>query len=273
MQSKKRIIIISIIVFSLALIILLSSTVFTLKTVSIEARTTSLYLAEEDYDEIIESAKFDYGKNIFFLKTDGYKANIEKANPYVKVINIERKFPNYIVVNISERVPAVRIQSSKGYYVLDKELKVLNNVDNLTTKYNDITKEELTPIFSFGSGITDDYSKNLEVGDFLSGERLSYFVNAVYNGLVSTDEQTGSPINCLSNIETVSVSYEQENSIEKLYLTFKDSSVTATIYNGKDLTDRIYTILQLYLTYQETYTEYRCSINGLYTADGGEVNI
>lgn len=268
MQRKKRLIIISVIVVFLALIILLSSTVFTLKYASVECRTTSLVITENDYDSIINSGNFKYGKNILFLNFTESKKQIEKEHPYVKVINIERKFPNYAVINIEERVPAVRLMVNEDWYVVDKELKVLNRVSE-ASEYLTISGEQSVPKLLISSDVDLKYSNECIKGDFLSNDTLHQFVDSIFNGLVTTDKDTQMPINCLSVVESINITYEPaiDGGIYRFDLKFSDTSSTATIYYGEDLTDRFYNILQLYLKYQNTYSNYLCTPKGNYTGD------
>ena len=44
----------------------MSSAIFGLKTVSVECRTSIIYLSNQDYEGMISSGEFDYGENILF---------------------------------------------------------------------------------------------------------------------------------------------------------------------------------------------------------------
>ena len=63
-------------------IIVLVFTVFTVKDVSLDFRTS----LENNYDqqEIIENSQIPFGRNILFLKTEDLKNNIEKINKAIK---------------------------------------------------------------------------------------------------------------------------------------------------------------------------------------------
>lgn len=103
-----------------------------LGSVSVEFRTR---LAQDEtrletgiLDKVKESAEFDYKKSVLFINTKSNVAKIEKNNPYVKVQQVLRKFPNKVCIYISERIPKYRIQDSESsgkWYVLDDEFKVL----------------------------------------------------------------------------------------------------------------------------------------------------
>ncbi len=267
MKRKKRIVIFSAIVGSLLLLIVLSSAIFSFKSVSVECRTSTMQITTLDFEDIINAGEFTYGKNILFVDFDDNALKIEKKFPYIKVLNIERKFPNYAVINIKERIPAGRIASTKGYYCFDEDLKILNNVSN-RTEYNTKTAEEKTPIYYIGESFALDYNKSLEIGDLLDNAKLKYFVSAFYNGAVTTDYvgNVETALSCISIIESVTIEYEEVFDKVKLIVKFSDSESMAEIYDNDALTDSIYEITKLYIANGSKYSLYRCSVDGTITA-------
>ena len=68
-----------------------------------------------------------------FMNTKKSIEKIEKANPYVKVTQVIRKFPNKICVYISERIPKYRIEDLENedtWLILDEDFKILQRVEN-----------------------------------------------------------------------------------------------------------------------------------------------
>ena len=267
MKRKKRIIIFSIIVVSIMLIIFLSSAIFGLKTVSVECRTSIIYLSNQDYEGMISSGEFDYGGNILFTDFQDNANKIEKKYPYVKILNIERKFPNYAVINIKERIPAGRIASNYGLYCFDEELKILNNVAK-DSEYNSVTAEDKTPIYYIGQSYSLNYDKSLTAGDFIEESKLKYFVSSFYNGVVTTDYigEVETALSCISIIESVTIEYEASLERVKFNVVFSGSESTAEIYDSENLTDSIYQITKLYIANGSKYSVYRSSIDGTITA-------
>lgn len=106
-----------------------------LSSVSVEFRTRlgeGTRLEEGILDKVKESGDFDYSCSVLFLDTQESIESIEKKNPYVKVEQVIRKFPNKLCVYISERVPkyrAVDEELPNKWYILDDEFKVLEFVD------------------------------------------------------------------------------------------------------------------------------------------------
>ncbi len=104
--------------------IILCFTLFSLSSVSINWRNKPIALAGSE-QEIIESGKFGYGKSVLFSGKQNYIASLEKANSYLKVINIETVFPNRYVVHCMERQQVYAIPLNERMYICDDEFKVL----------------------------------------------------------------------------------------------------------------------------------------------------
>ena len=102
MKNARLLIILGLFVFITATIVL-TSTVFTLNTVEIGWLSTTKVLNNTTDADIIESANFQKGESVFALNKEQYKKNLEKNNPYIKVINLEIKFPNKLKVSVVER--------------------------------------------------------------------------------------------------------------------------------------------------------------------------
>ena len=106
-----------------------------LSSVSVEFRTrlssSETRLEEGVLENVKASGEFDYNASILFLNTDESISKIEKENPYIKVQQLIRKFPNKLYIYISERIPKYRVKDSKlsnKWYILDDEFKVLECV-------------------------------------------------------------------------------------------------------------------------------------------------
>ena len=151
-----------------------------LSTVNVEFRSklgvAETRLAEGITEKIKTSGEFDYGACLLFTNFDESVQKIEKANPYVKVEQILRKFPNKLNVYVSERVPRYRIQDKTietKWYILDIEFKVLEVIDDLDSSALKAETIELEHI-----------KESLYVGDFLNNnaelQNMSQVVAGVY---------------------------------------------------------------------------------------------
>lgn len=106
--------------------------------------------------------EIDLNNNLsFFSTTLIYNKNkliktIEKNNPYLKVVDIESKFPFTLKVHVIEREPLYYIVNNGKYVILDGDLKVLEIKDNLDYKVNPLTiKNEID-------------SQNIAISEFVS---------------------------------------------------------------------------------------------------------
>ena len=150
------------------MIVVLSSTVFSLKTVSVQlAQVDSAEINNPDQsqeienpEQIIESGQFRYGENIFFCSKKTYSARIEKANPYIRVVNIETVAPSKLVVHVAKRHECFAIKLENKYAVIDEHLKVLKVLDvyqNNSTNAIEVKNFEIE-------------NKDVEAGDFLNND-------------------------------------------------------------------------------------------------------
>lgn len=133
-------------------------------------------IGEGAYERIESSAEFDYGKCLLFASFEENIANIEKANPYIKVEQILRKFPNKLNVYVSERLPRYRVKDKEvenKWYILDVEFKVLDVIDDIE---NSEFKDETAEI--------EHITASAHVGDFLNfkedAQNLSLILSGVY---------------------------------------------------------------------------------------------
>lgn len=104
-------------------------------TGSVEVRTTSnLTLDDETVNSIISQSGISKGDSIFAIDESAAISAVEKANPLLQVVDIERKFPNKVVIYIAERTPlmAIALEPQKSgeelYAVVDGDLKILKVV-------------------------------------------------------------------------------------------------------------------------------------------------
>jgi len=142
MKNKSLIVIISILAF-IVLIVILSSTIFCLKSVELNFMSNTINLTNKQ-EEIIESGNFKYNQSIFFINKNVYIKRLEENNPHIKIINIETIFPNKLVINCVERNELFAIksydgQNYKNYLIFDDELKIL-------ASFNEYNNSHTNPI-------------------------------------------------------------------------------------------------------------------------------
>ncbi len=138
------------------MVVILSSTVFSLKSVEVKFLDGSENLSGTESD-IVQSVDFKYNESIFFSNKKRYTAELEKNNPYLRVVNIETKFPNKLVVNAVERKECfvIKLENNK-YAITDEYLKVLKIVQVYQNNSSNAIEVK-------NSGLA---SQTVEVGDF-----------------------------------------------------------------------------------------------------------
>lgn len=196
MSKKKKIVIIlsTILVALIGLVVTLSLTTFSLKKISVDFRTSTLNLTATE-EEIISSG--DFSKScVFFYNKDRCAKKIEEAYPYIKVINIETKYPNSFVIHVSERQEVYMLQSEDKTYFLDEELKVLNISDELVenTQSNSILLKGLNV-------------ENSKIGDYIKGDYVD-----IYSAFLQSNWTLGMQKEIFKEIE---FKWERDDNLKK----------------------------------------------------------
>lgn len=191
MKRKKFWIVFSSCLLGLIGLCVIFAVVFRLKTVDVVIRSRkvpeSTNLEAGIQQRVLETGEFDIGKNILFMNFDENIEKIEKSNPFVKVEQVIRHFPNNVRIYISEREPKYRVKDSstltENWYIMDEDFKILDKVTEgeLTTKqvcgnsnYFDQTIEITKETLTLTSAI---------IGEFASDElsvHLAEIVRGVY---------------------------------------------------------------------------------------------
>lgn len=219
-----------------------------LSSVSVEFRTrlseSETRLEENILDKVKTSGDFNYKKSVLFLNTQDNIDKIEKENPYVKVLQVVKHFPNKLYIYISERVPKYRVRSeasSSEWLILDEDFKVLECVTDASS-FLDKTVEiqyfkekayvgefidKPSDLANLNTILTGVYNKTK---DYFAVKAINYSNNTFYltmkNGLV--DETNSSSINYEAGCE---IQIEGLNNLkEKAY------SATA-VYTGSKFTN------------------------------------
>lgn len=134
-MTKKHVVLIVGLVL-IAAIALINGLLFRVKTVTVDFDTeTSIQAEEGEAEKIIAASGIKKGKNIFGVSESRMIKNINAALPGVRVVNIERIFPNRIVIHVSKRVPVYLMKYRQNtsdvakYVVVDGDMVVLGFYD------------------------------------------------------------------------------------------------------------------------------------------------
>jgi hypothetical protein len=104
--------------------------------VDVSVNSTALVNSNEEIVEKTENRLKNYnGKNLVFVNEAKLIEEIESESPYIKVIDVEKKFPNKISVTVEERKECYSVAVDGSYYILDSEFycvaKRNENVSNV----------------------------------------------------------------------------------------------------------------------------------------------
>ncbi len=137
MKTKRLVILLSIFAL-IIMIVVLSSTVFSLSKVQVSFVEVPTNYSIADEQAIIDSGKFDYGTSIFLVNKSSHIDKIEAQFPNLMVVNIETIFPNKLMIQVVERQEFLALYNSgqSTYYVVDGDMKVLRVVDNASAVSN-----------------------------------------------------------------------------------------------------------------------------------------
>ncbi|MDE5654762.1 MAG: FtsQ-type POTRA domain-containing protein, partial [Clostridia bacterium] len=95
---RKRLWVILGIIVGIAVISVMAYCVFSIGKIDVNTTVDIAVLSQEEKDEIIALSGIKKGKNIFAIDEDIAIENIEKSLPTLKVISIERTFPNGVYI-------------------------------------------------------------------------------------------------------------------------------------------------------------------------------
>lgn len=122
----KRLLIIFGIIASVVLLAVLLYIVFAVGSVSVNT-TNNISLTPQQESDIIELSGIKGGNNIFAIDEDIAIQNIEISYPKLKVLSIERKFPNNVYIYVTDRTGVFSLKLADGRFaVLDREFKVID---------------------------------------------------------------------------------------------------------------------------------------------------
>ena len=209
MKSKTRNIILITIAVVLLIVVILCSTIFTIKDIKVNFLDTNHTLSEiEVVDDVVESGAVVKGKSMFLINKSKMTEAIESSVPYLRVIGLEAVFPDVLRINCVERKDCFSVKvGNSTYAILDKYYKVLN-ITNATA---------LTSI-----NISDT---NLEVGEFVTGEDITY-----YNLLVEAFDAVGTYENAI-NTSFMSIELVTANERTDFVMKTREGNITINIQN------------------------------------------
>ena len=164
MRNKKLIVIFCILV-GIALLVILDSVLFSVQKVTAYCHNDMDNVILDDGStlgqKVVLAGKVEMGKSIFLIDKDKIVKNVESKLPNVKVINIEKKFPDRITIHYASIKPTFSVEMEQGYYVCTNEGKVVDIVSDKPSGLIDL-------VVNVGS--------ELKIGDYLDCKNISTVV-------------------------------------------------------------------------------------------------
>ena len=166
---NKRLVIIFVSIAIVISMFVLGAVFFTVKDVVIVVHDDEQI--SFDKTEILNTSGIKMGTSIFAVDEDKASENIEKKYPTLKVIKIERVFPNKVRIELIERVGilTLKIEGVEDYLILDRELKVIA-VEN----YEYVMSNNLVPIKGYEYKISEGKKSDDLIGEFISKNNYIY---------------------------------------------------------------------------------------------------
>lgn len=194
-------------IFSVLLIVLLSSNLFNVNTILVEGNSK---LSDE---KVISLSSIELYTNIFNINKSKIKSKL-KENSYIEAVKISRRLPSTIVIDIDERIPTYMLQFADSYVYINNQGYML-----------EISNEKIeVPILT---GFTTDLS-NIKPGNRINSDDLKKM------GMVIRIYQT------LNNNDIAEMLSKIDMSNEKNYtLFFESEQKKAYLGNASDLSTRI----------------------------------
>ena len=209
--KKKVIVIASVLVALLGIILILAFTVFSLKSVEVDFRTSRLNITASQ-EEIIENSGIKKGGSVFFKGKRGYIEKIEDVNPYINVINIETVFPSKFVIHITERQEIYALPFENGHYICDEELRVLR----IDEAYQNTTSNAVVL-----NTVNPTSQNDLQAGDYITDVTLPPIYEALFENNCTLGEMT-------EIVEEITFTSEKNTTINK-----EQTVATLSLYSGQ----------------------------------------
>ena len=174
---RKRLWIILGVIVGVAFIAIMAYCVFSIGKVDVNSTVDIAVLSQEEKDEIIALSGIKKGKNIFAIDEDIAIKNIELSIPTLKVISIERTFPNGVFIYVTRRTPVFYLALSGGQYaILDRELKIIAIQDDY-----DASLTQLVGVSVDGVKLGEVLPDSKMLATLIKGAERCSFINARFS--------------------------------------------------------------------------------------------
>ncbi len=265
-KNKKLIILGGALLGVILILLILAFTLFGLKKIEFNAlNSTDIFSSSQTQEEAIQISKFKKNSCVLFLNKKIATQNLEKNYPYIKIINIETKFPNKIVIHYAEREEVFAIQNGVDkFFITDDELKILRIVENA----EGYTSTRQNPILMCGFEVEN---ANVKRGDFLKIKNHDELVRNISKSLLLCNRDV---VEQKSLFKQVSLKYSETQDVlsgEGDYLEIVDfNNFVANFYSPSKSTTKKF---QVYFAGMTEVIPYYIATHymEIYTKSTGEI--
>ena len=172
MRNKKLIILFSVLL-GITLLVVFNSVLFSVQHVNAYCAN----MEKSSYEEqVLSSHKIKRGSSIFFVDKEKVTENVQNSVPYVRVLNVEKKFPNRIDINFVEVKEYVKVTDGGKTYYCGNDMRVMRIADGIDES-SEVISLRIT------GGLSD-----MQTGDVLSfrspgGINAPAVVSEIFGGL------------------------------------------------------------------------------------------
>ncbi len=214
-KYKKLIIALSVVLGVVLVCVILNFTLFSLQTVEVNFKNEPMIFTDESKDSISNNSAIKKGTSVFALSKKEITNQLERDNPYLKVINIETVFPNKIIIHCAEREETYAVKASETkYFICDADFKVLNIT---TTYYN----EQYNPILFTGLENIITNTNRVNAGEFLEFSSEEEILKNIGTSLLKNNKSVAEQRALIQSIELTS-GIDAVTSKNMPYLIIKD---------------------------------------------------
>ncbi len=100
-----------------------------------------------------------YGKNLIFFNPKHFASELISLNSYLKSVEIKKKFPSTLVLKFFLREPLAVLQAKQGYFILDKEGRLLERIRKVEREYPMINFYQKFDFEEFSPGDFIEYNE------------------------------------------------------------------------------------------------------------------
>lgn len=148
--------------FIVALSFIVIFAAFALKVNTIEIEGTERYSDKS----VTEAADFNRQISMILFNAEHTENKIETALPYIENAEIKRVWPDKLLVTLEDAVPALAVDTGKGYIIMNRSLKVLD--DDAVTIGEDAALIRGVSVASSVPGKIIEFADEISLEEFIS---------------------------------------------------------------------------------------------------------